>query len=158
MFGLEGKVELVDAELNAAVPALKNRQIDGFATAGSYPAPNVMEAAAGTEIALVSLSEDQVAQTKRTRLVIPAGTYPGVDEDVTTTSLPVIAYTTTKTDDETAYLLTKTFWEQKAKMGETNPWWNGVSAELLDTVHGKLHPGALTYYDEAGVSVPEALR
>ena len=44
LFGLEGKVDLVDVELNAAVPALKNRQIDGFATAGSYPAPNVMEA------------------------------------------------------------------------------------------------------------------
>ena len=26
----EGKVSLVDVELNSAVPALKNRQIDGF--------------------------------------------------------------------------------------------------------------------------------
>ena len=30
LFGLEGKVDLVDVELNAAVPALKNGQIDGF--------------------------------------------------------------------------------------------------------------------------------
>ena len=41
LFGLEGKVDLVDVELNAAVQALKNRQIDGFATAGSYPAPKI---------------------------------------------------------------------------------------------------------------------
>ena len=34
-FGLEGKVNLIDTELNAAVPALKNRQVDGFATAAS---------------------------------------------------------------------------------------------------------------------------
>jgi TRAP transporter TAXI family solute receptor len=113
MFGLEGKVKLVDVELNAAVPALKNRQIDGFATAGSYPAPNVLEAAAGTKIHLLSMTDDQVAQTKRTKLVIPAGTYSGVDQDVTTTSLPVGAYTTTSMDDETAYQLTKTFWDQK---------------------------------------------
>ena len=48
LFGLEGKVKLANVELNNAVPALKNRQIDGFVTAGSYPAPNVIEAAAGT--------------------------------------------------------------------------------------------------------------
>jgi len=50
LFGLEGKVNLADVELDNAVPALKNRQIDGFVTAGSYPAPNVIEAAAGTGI------------------------------------------------------------------------------------------------------------
>ena len=44
LFGLEGKVKLANVELNNAVPALKNRQIDGFVTAGSYPAPNVIEA------------------------------------------------------------------------------------------------------------------
>ena len=41
LFGLEGKIDLVGVELNSAVPALKNGQVDGFATAGSYPAPNV---------------------------------------------------------------------------------------------------------------------
>jgi len=45
-FGVGDSINLVDVELNAAVPALKNRQVHGFATAGSYPAPNVMEAAA----------------------------------------------------------------------------------------------------------------
>jgi hypothetical protein len=41
-------VTIADAELSNAVAALKNGQIDGFVTAGSYPAPNVIEAAAGT--------------------------------------------------------------------------------------------------------------
>ena len=47
LFGLEGKVKLANVELGSAVQALKNRQIDGFATSGSFPAPNVVEAAAG---------------------------------------------------------------------------------------------------------------
>ena len=158
LFGLEGKIELADVELNAAGPALKNKQIDGFATAGSYPAPNVIEAAAGTGIKLLSLSEEQVAATKRTRLVIPAGTYPGVEQDIVTTSLPVIAYTTTAMPTEVAYQLTKTYWQQKEEMAASNPWWGGVSAAMLDTIYGKLHPGALQYYDEAGVAVPDELR
>ena len=157
LFGLEGKVSLVDVELNSAVPALKNRQIDGFATAGSYPAPNVLEAAAGTKIRLLSMSDEQVAKTNRTKLIIPAGTYPGVDQDVTTTSLSVGAYTTTAMDNETAYQLTKTFWEQKGAMGKIYPWWNGVTPESLKTLGAKLHPGAIKYYKEAGISIPENL-
>ena len=158
LFGLEGKVDLVDVELNAAVAALKNGQIDGFATAGSYPAPNVIEAAAGTPIRLLSMTDEQVKKTGRTRLVIPAGTYPGVDYDVVTTSLPVGAYTTTAMDDDTAYRLTRAFWEQKQALGEANPWWNAVTFEELKTLGAKLHPGALRYYREQGVKIPESLQ
>lgn len=158
LFGLEGKVKLVDAELNAAVPALKNRQVDGFATAGSFPAPNVIEAAAGNEIRLISMSEEQIKQTKRTKLVIPAGTYPGIDTDVNTTSLPVVAYTTTKMSEEDAYTLTKAFWDAKGVMGKTAKWWDGVKPEMLANVIGKLHPGAARYYAEAGIAVPDAIK
>ena len=155
LFGLEGKVNLADIELDNAVPALKNRQIDGFVTAGSYPAPNVIEAAASTGIKLLSLNDEQITQTKRTRLVIPAGTYTDVDAKVTTTSLPVVAHTTTSMSDEVAYQFTKTYWEQKQTMAGGAAWWNGVSATLLENVHGKIHPGALTYYREAGVEIPQ---
>ena len=158
LFGLEGKVTLASVELNAAVSALKNKQIDGFVTAGSFPAPNVIEAAASTPIRVISLGNDQIKQTKRTRLVIPAGTYAGVDGEIVTTSLPVVAHTTTAMDDDTAYALTKAYWSEKAELGNTAAWWNGVTGEMLANVYGKLHPGAIKYYDEAGITVPDALR
>ena len=158
LFGLEGKVTLANVELSNAVSALKNKQIDGFVTAGSYPAPNVIEAAAGTGVSLLSLSDEQVNKTKRTRLVIPGGTYAGVASDTVTTSLPVVAFTTTKMDDATAYALTKTYWEQKKAMGHDAGWWNGVSAGMLSNITTKMHPGAVKYYDEAGISVPEGTR
>lgn len=158
LFGLEGKVNLADVELSNAVPALKNKQIDGFVTAGSYPAPNVIEAAAGTGVKVLSLSDEQVKKTKRTRLVIPGGTYAGVDSDTVTTSLPVVTYTTTNMDDATAYALTKTYWQQKSDMGKNNAWWNGVSGKMLGNITSKIHPGALRYYDEAGIEVPDNLR
>jgi TRAP transporter TAXI family solute receptor len=158
LFGIKDQVEIADVELNAAVPALKNGQIDGFVTAGSYPAPNVMEAAAGDDIALISLDDEQVEATGRTRLVIPAGTYPGIDEDVVTTSLPVVAYTTSAMDEETAYTLTRAFWSEKPAMAETGAWWEGVAPAMLANVEGKFHPGALRYYDEIGVEVADSSR
>lgn len=155
LFGLEGKVNLADVELSNAVPALKNGQIDGFVTAGSYPAPNIIEAAAGTGVKVLSLSDEQVTLTKRTRLVIPAGTYAGQGNDVVTTSLPVVAYSTTNMDDDTAYKLTKTYWDQKAAMGKGAAWWNGVSFDMLKNITGRIHPGAVKYYLENGVSLAD---
>lgn len=120
-FGLEGKIEVIDIELSGAGAAMKNGQVDGFATAGSWPAPNVVEVAATTPVRLLSMSDDQVALTKRTRLVIPAGTYPGVDHDVVTTSLPVITYALSDMDEETAYRLTRSFWEGRQAMASSSP-------------------------------------
>jgi TRAP transporter TAXI family solute receptor len=156
LFGLTASVTVADAELSNAVAALKNGQIDGFVTAGSWPAPNVIEAAASTSVTILSMTDAQIAETKRTTLVIPAGTYAGQDSDIRTTSLPVVAYTTTAMDDDTAYTLTKTFWESKEKLGTNSPWWNGVDAGLMPTIEGKIHPGALRYYAEAGVTLTDA--
>lgn len=156
LFGLEGKVNLAEVELSNAVAALKNGQIDGFVTAGSYPAPNVIEAAASTGVRVISLSDEQIAQAKRSKLVIPAGTYAGQDTDIVTTSLPVAAFTTTQMSDDTAYALTKTYWESKDSMGKGAPWWNGVNTGLMANITSKLHPGAIRYYNEAGISLTEA--
>ena len=148
LFGLDGKVNLANVELNNAVPALKNKQIDAFVTAGSFPSPNVIEAAASLPVVVLSMTDDQVKQTGAARAVIPANTYAGQTAEIVTTSLPVIAYTTTQMNDKTAYELTKTFWEQRAKMAATAPWWKGVTPDMLANIPGKIHPGALRYYKE----------
>lgn len=153
LFGMEGKVTLAEVELSNAVSALKNGQIDGFVTAGSYPAPNVIEAAASTGVSVISLSDDQITQSKRSKLIIPAGTYSGQESDITTTSLPVAAFTTTAMSDDAAYALTKTYWEGKAGMGEGAAWWNGVDQSLMANITGKIHPGAIRYYQEAGFTL-----
>lgn len=155
MFGLEGKVEIADVELSSAVPALKNRQIDAFVTAGSWPAPNVMEAAAGTGVHILSLSDAQIEMTGRTRLEIPAGTYAGQDEPIVTTSLPVVAYATSDMSDETAYALTTAYWEQKDEMAAISAWWKGVTPEMLANITTELHPGAIRYYEERGIELAD---
>lgn len=155
LFGLEDKIDLAQVELSNAVPALKNGQIDGFVTSGSFPAPNVIEASAGTKIKILSFNDEQIAQTKRTKLTIPAGTYTGQDKEITTTSLPVVVYTSTAMDDNTAYTLTKAFWDQKKQMSDSSAWWKGVTTDMLSNIDGKIHPGAAKYYREMGVTLSE---
>lgn len=152
-FGLDGKVNLAQVELSNAVPALKNGQIDGFVTAGSYPAPNVIEAAASMGVNVISLSEEQIKISKRTKLIIPAGTYAGQKQDISTTSLPVVAYSTTDMSDDVAYKLTKAYWDNKGKLGDAAKWWNGVTLSMLSNISTKIHPGALKLYKEMGAKL-----
>jgi TRAP-type uncharacterized transport system substrate-binding protein len=106
----------------------------------------------------LGLDDEQLKIVGGSKLVIPAGTYPGVDQDTTTISLPVIAYTTSDMTDEAAYQLTKAYWERKGEMAKTNPWWGGVSTEMLANLGAQVHPGAAKYYAEAGVEIPEAFQ
>ena len=158
LFGLKDKVKLIGAELSGAVAALKNGQIDGFATAGSYPAPNVIEAAASTKINIISMTDDQIKLTKRNKLVIPAGTYSGINKDVVTTTLPVGVYTTTQMDEATAYALTKAFWESKENLAKQSVWWKAITTDNLSMFKAKLHKGALKYYNEIQATIPDALK
>ena len=155
LFGLEGKVTLAEVELSNAVPALKNGQIDGFVTAGSFPAPNVIEAAASAGVTVLSLNDEQIKTTKRTKLVIPAGTYAGQSSDIQTTSLPVVAFTTTDMSEDVAYSLTKAYWENKKALGAAAKWWDGVSPDMLANVLTEIHPGAKRYYKEVGVPLAD---
>ncbi len=153
LFGLEGKVNLANVELSNAVPALKNGQIDGFVTAGSFPAPNVIEAASSLGVNIISLSDDQIKKTKRTKLIIPKGTYKGQNSNINTTSLPVVTYTTTNMSNKVAYNLTKTYWESKGSLGQAAKWWNGVDMTMIKNISTKIHAGALKYYREKGANV-----
>ena len=158
LFDLMDSVRIANAEIGSGPDALKNGQIDAFVTASSFPTPNVIETAASMPISLVSLTDEQIEQTGAARQTIPGGSYPGVNEDVETTSLPVIAYTTTDMDEETAYTLTRTFWERREAMAEETAWWGGISHGMIANIAGTLHPGAIRYYDEAGIEFPDRLR
>lgn len=158
LFDLIDRVEVANANIGSGPDALKNGQIDAFVTASSFPTPNVIETAASMPISLVSLSDEQIELTGAARQTIPAGTYAGIDEDVSTTSLPVIAYTTTGMDDDTAYTLTRTFWERRDAMAEETAWWGSITHDMIGNIAGTLHPGAVRYYDEAGIEIPDELR
>ncbi len=161
--GLDGKVKLIDTELGSAPGAVRNKQVVGYGTAATHPSPQVQELAATAPIRLLGLSPEELVKVRAidassAPITIPKGTYTGVDYDVTTLAIPVAAYATTRMDDASAHAVTKAFWEQHEALAKQNPWWGGVSRDMLGTLGAKLHPGALRYYGEAGIAVRDALR
>jgi len=163
VLGLETTVQLIDIDTNGASAALLGNQVVGIALAGNYPLPAVTELARAAPMRLLSLSRSELAQVlaaddSTVRQVIPKGTYPGIDDDVTTIALPAGAYTTARMSEATAYAVTKAFWSQKIDLGQRNPPWDAVTPATLSALGVKLHPGALRYYREARIPVPKALQ
>ena len=160
--GMTEAVDFAEVELDAASPAVRNAKVAGFATCSSHPTPQLVELATTTPVEILSFSEEE----RRTiidldplsgPITIAAGTYEGQDADVATVGVPVGGYGTTAMDDDTAYFLTKTFWEWKDELAGEHAWWDGVTVDLLPQLGAELHPGAARYYEERGVEIPASM-
>jgi hypothetical protein len=158
--GIEEKVDLLEVDLNEGVQAVKNRRAVGFSTASSTPAGLVSEIAATTPIRLLELkdSDYQLVADRFGRYIIPAGTYKGVNYDVKTMSLLVGTYTSADLPEDVAYSITKAFWENRAVWEKSHPAMKSIKMEGINDLVAKVHPGALKYYSEIGLSVADALK
>lgn len=58
-----------------------------------------------------------------------------------------------------AYMITRTFWENADAARVTPPWMSDISLDYAIGESGMpLHPGALRYYEEIGSAIPEGSR
>lgn len=91
--------------------------------------------------------------------VIPAGTYSGQangDADLTSTASAIMMSVTKDMDDDTAYTLTKAYWENLDAMKNANALMRSIEASKpFAGMNARLHPGAVRYYQEAGIDIPE---
>ena len=157
--GLLDKMTLVEVQETATNPAIRNRKVDGFSDCSSHPSTGTAELAATTDLVFIQLTPEErekiiALDPLSGPITIAAGTYNGQDLDVETVGVPVGAYGTTNMSDDAAYAITKTFWENKDKLAADQPWWAGVSPDLVRLLGAEAHPGALRYYEEIGVETP----
>ena len=162
VLGIADKVNVEAVELPAASSAMRNAKIDGFATCSAHPTPQLVELATTSELTVLSFTDAErdkiVAMNPMyAPMTLPAGTYKGQDKPVATLAMPVGAFGTDKMDDKAAYAITKIFWEWKGKLAADNPWWKGVSPEMITLMGAKVHPGAAKYYKEIGVKLPDSM-
>ncbi|MCD6120619.1 MAG: TAXI family TRAP transporter solute-binding subunit [Spirochaetales bacterium] len=158
--GIDRKVKLLTVDLSEGVKAVKNRMAVGFSTSSTPPSSMVTEIAATTPIRLLSLSDKyyDLVKDKYNRTTIPAGLYKGVDYDVHTVSLAVATYTTSDLSEETAYKITKAFWENRATWEQAHPAMKFINMDDVNFMGAKLHPGALKYYEEIGYKVADSMK
>ena len=151
-----------------AVDTLRDGQIVGFTKAASsaiVPDASFMEVNTTLDVRIVGLDADQVETVidrypYYSSIEVPVGTYPGQQEPVTFLAVAACGVaTTTSLSDDQAYDVMRAVFEQKSIQEDAYPAAIAVDfAELtieLSTI--PLHPGAIRYLEEIGISVPASL-
>ncbi|MBU2582935.1 MAG: TAXI family TRAP transporter solute-binding subunit [Alphaproteobacteria bacterium] len=162
---IEQDYSLVYVGYGPSADAMQNGQIAGMSTPAGAPVGAVTKAFAsmGDKIKLLSVTPEQLTKADGglglwTPYTIAAGTYPGVDADVTTIAQPNFLAVRADVPDEDVYLITKTMFEN---LGFLNAIHSATKAMALEKALAglpmPLHPGARKYFEEAGLKIPETL-
>ncbi len=162
---IETDYELVYAGYGPSAEALQNGQVKGIGTPAGVPTGAVSQlmAAAGDSVTMLNFTAEQVATADGGRglwtpYTIPAGTYPGQTEDVNTIAQPNFLATHADLPEENVYQITKTIYENLPFLQAIHPATKVMAIEAaIAGLPVPLHPGAVRYYQEVGIDIPDRL-
>ncbi len=151
----------------ASADAYQNGQIQAMSIPAGVPVSAITRAFAAMEgkLTILGFNEDQIKKANGdfknlwTPYEIAARTYPGQVDAVTTIAQPNFLATRADVDEDAVYQITKTMYENLAFLQHIHKATKAMSLEKAITgLPMPLHPGALRYYEEAGVTVPDHLK
>jgi TRAP transporter TAXI family solute receptor len=160
-YNLGTHAHLDDAE---AAQALGDGKLDAFALDATLPSTAIRELAAapGVRVRLVPTGKAVPRIAMRYGpyyfvASIPKGTYPGVDEDIPAAAGMTLFVAHELMAEPLAYEITKVLLERTQELASANTLAKEISS--TSAVRGSpvpFHPGALRYYQEAGITVPQS--
>jgi len=157
--------EHVYAGYGPSVDAMANGQAVGAGMPSGPPTSAITKlmSSNGDKFTLLSVSEEEAEKMDGGRKLwtpytIAAGTYPGIDKDVTTVAQPNFLAVNASVDENHVYLLTKTLYENLPFLQAIHPATKAMSTDAaMAGLPVALHPGAARYYKEIGLEIPEHL-
>ncbi|MDA7907207.1 TAXI family TRAP transporter solute-binding subunit [bacterium] len=148
----------INATQSGAVDQLGDGSADAAFLGGAVPTGSITQATSTFDVQFVPFDED-----KRQALVekyaffhpatIPAGVYKGLDTDfqgLNVGSMHLI--TAASQPDDLIYEVTKTIWNNRAEIAGKHPAGKALNAKNITRDTGiDYHPGAVRFYQEAGL-------
>ncbi len=150
----------------AAAEALRKGQVDGADLTDGMPVPLVTSlfSEGKTPFVLLNITDSQMQSVRKEgwrhvfRQTIPADTYPGQDEPVYSVGQMNILAVTASLNAQVVYALTKTLYENLDYLVKVHPACRNIVLErALDGLNVPLHPGAIRYFKERKIKIPERL-
>jgi TRAP transporter TAXI family solute receptor len=135
--------------------ALGDGDIDCAFATGAYPNSGMTSLATTTPIRFIPLSDEDIdmLMTKDPtfyKTSLPAGIYPGQDEEIVTMASPAGFIVPKDMDDDVVYTITKSLFEHISEFDSYSPLIKFIKAEtaLSGVPLESVHPGAMRYYEE----------
>ena len=163
---MDNDFELMYGGYGPTADALANGQIVAAGLPAGPPVGAVTQlmAANSDKFTILNVTADELAKMDDGRKLwvpytVPAGTYPGQDEDIQTIGQPNFLAVNDTVDENHVYMLTKTMYENLAFLQAIHPATKAMSIEkALAGLPVPLHPGAQRYYEEVGLTIPDHLK
>jgi TRAP transporter TAXI family solute receptor len=136
---------------------------DAIMTLTGAPMPAIQEAEAKELVTLISLSPEQIDAIRKTMpefspSKIAAGTYRALDKDYDTFGVYNFAIGRTDLPDELVYQLVKAVFENQPRLVKAISIASETRAQnVVKNTFLPFHPGAVRYYREIGIKIPDSL-
>jgi TRAP transporter TAXI family solute receptor len=145
-----------------AASKFKDGHIDANFGVLSVPAAAIQDVATVRKIKLIEFKGAEFDKLKAkfpyfSQFTVPAGTY-GNDKDLLTLNMQAALYCKADLKDDIVYELTKVFYENAAEIGAAHAAGKYIALEkALDGITTPLHPGAVKYFKEKGIKIPDEI-
>ena len=139
--------------------SLKDGKIDAAFIVAGPPTTAITELATTNGVYFINIDgevRDTIIENcpYYTEYTIPAGTYPGQDEDVETVTVKATVIVSASMDDDTAYDLTAAIFDHTEDIANENAKGEELSLEnATEGMTAPFHEGAARYYEEHGITV-----
>lgn len=137
---------------------LQENRIDAFFYTVGHPSGAFKEATSGNrKTRFIPITETDELIKKYpyyAKTYIPAGLYPGADNegDTPTFGVKAIFCTSAQVPDDLVYHVTREVFENFEEFQKMHPAYQTLTKEsMLEGLSAPIHPGALKYYKEAGL-------
>ena len=139
--------------------ALKDGKIDAAFIVAGAPTTAITDLSTSKTAYLVSLDEEHVSGLLEISeyyqaATIPAGTYAGVDEDVTTVAVSAVIIAADTVSEDAIYTLCADIFDNAADLTDSHAKYAELSVENGASITSvPYHPGAAKYFKEKGFEV-----
>ena len=155
----EGDITPQYQSFGDSTDALKDGKIDAAFIVAGAPTPAIQELCTSAKAYLVPIDGDiatklMAASPYYTTYKIPAGTYNGQTEDVTTVTVKATLIVSTSADEEAVYNVTKAIFDNIDAITAAHA--KGAELSLENATSGMtapFHAGAAKYFKEKGIEV-----
>jgi TRAP transporter TAXI family solute receptor len=161
----EEDFQMIYSGYGPTLDAMANGQIEFASIPAGVPAGAITQILAtnGDDVTILNVTPEEAeamdgGRELWTAYTIPPNSYPGQDEAIQTIAQPNFLAVNDDVSEDHVYKLTKALYENLPFLQSIHPATKAMSLEVaIAGLPTPLHPGAVRYYREVGLDIPERL-
>lgn len=154
--------ETVNAGYSDLATQMKDKMMPAIFTITGIPYPSIMETEATTKINVFGVTDEEAQKITKvypffSKGIIPKGAYKSVTQDIPTLEMWYMMIGRKDLPDDFVYKVVKATFENKQTLVQAHKSAEDTIAEAIVNSTIPVHPGAIKYYEEIGIKIPDKL-